>query len=44
MGKDEHEDKKSPDDPETKGMTRRGFLTSVGASAAGIALSERLGA
>lgn len=43
MEKDEREDKKAPDVSGTKGMTRRGFLTSVGASAAGLALTERLG-
>lgn len=43
MEKDGREEKKSPDDPMAKGMTRRGFLTGVGAGAAGLALSERLG-
>jgi xanthine dehydrogenase YagT iron-sulfur-binding subunit len=42
MEKDAREEKKLSDDPMAKGMTRRGFLTGVGAGAAGLALSERL--
>jgi xanthine dehydrogenase YagT iron-sulfur-binding subunit len=42
MAKDECDETESTNDPVVKGMTRRGFLASVGASAAGIALTERL--